>query len=139
MAEVKNGGCGTIRYTQKAHKDIRPEDRPARTMYVIITDGMESASLCCTTDEVRGLVKQQGAEGWEFVFLGANIDAAEVTGGLGIRADNAVEFACDAAGVRENFSTLAHLTSTFVGTGMIAPGWQAKISKHLAKKKSGRS
>ena len=78
MAEVKNGGCGTIRYTQKAHKDVRPEDRLARTMYVIITDGMESASLCCTTDEVRGLVKQQGAEGWEFVFLGANIDAVQV-------------------------------------------------------------
>ena len=139
MAEVKNGGCGTIRYTQKAHKDVRPEDRPARTMYVIITDGMESASLCCTTDEVRGLVKQQGAEGWEFVFLGANIDAAEVAGGLGIRAENAVEFACDAAGVRENFASLSHMTCAFAATGTVVPTWSRKISEHLAKQKSGHS
>ena len=139
MAEVKNVGCGTIRYTQKAHKDVRPEDRPARTMYVIITDGMESASLCCATDEVRGLVKQQGAEGWEFVFLGANIDAAEVAGGLGIRAENAVEFACDAAGVRENFASLAEMTCAFSAVGEVPIGWAEKIGKHLAKKKSGRS
>ena len=139
MAEVKNGGCGTIRYTQKAHKDVRPEDRLARTMYVIITDGMESASLCCTTDEVRGLVKQQGAEGWEFVFLGANIDAVQVADGLGIRADHAVEFACDAAGVRENFASLSHMTCAFAHTGIVGAGWKTKISEHLAKRQSGRS
>ena len=139
MAEVKNGGCGTIRYTQKAHKDVRPEDRLARTMYVIITDGMESASLCCTTDEVRGLVKQQGAEGWEFVFLGANIDAAEVAGGLGIRPEFAAEFACDAAGVRGNFASLGAMTCAFSAVGEVPIGWAEKIGKHLAKKKSGRS
>ena len=139
MAEVKNGGCGTIRYTQKAHKDVRPEDRLARTMYVIITDGMESASLCCTTDEVRGLVKQQGAEGWEFVFLGANIDAVQVAGGLGIRPEFAAEFACDAAGVRENFASLGAMTCAFSAVGEVPIGWAEKIGKHLAKRQSGRS
>ena len=64
-------------------------------------------------------------------FLGANIDAAEVAGGLGIRAENAVEFACDAAGVRENFA--------FSAVGEVPIGWAEKIGKHLAKKKSGRS
>ena len=128
-----------IRHIKNVHKYARPEDRPARTMFIITTDGMENASTRYTADQVRAMVKRQEAEGWEFIFLGANIDAVQVAGGLGIRADNAVEFACDEAGIRENFSTLAHLTSTFVGTGMILPGWQAKISKHLAKKRSGRS
>ena len=130
---------GAIHHIRNVHKYARPEDRPARTMFIITTDGMENASTRYTADQVRAMVKRQEAEGWEFIFLGANIDAVQVAGGLGIRADNAVEFACDEAGIRENFSTLAHLTSTFVGTGMILPGWQAKISKHLAKKRSGRS
>ena len=130
---------GAIHHIRNVHKYARPEDRPARTMFIITTDGMENASTRYTADQVRAMVKRQEAEGWEFIFLGANIDAVQVAGGLGIRADNAVEFACDEAGIRENFSTLAHLTSTFVGTGMILPGGQAKISKHLAKKRSGRS
>mgnify|MGYP001676827323 FL=1 len=130
---------GAIHHIRNVHKYARPEDRPARTMFIITTDGMENASTRYTADQVRAMVKRQEAEGWEFIFLGANIDAVQVAGGLGIRAENAAEFACDAAGVRENFCALGDMMSTFAGTGVIAHGWQAKISKHLAKKRSGRS
>ncbi len=129
-----------IRHIKNVHKYARPEDRPARTMFIITTDGLENSSTRYTADQVRAMVKkQEKEEGWEFVFLGANIDAVQVAGGLGIRAENAVEFACDAAGVRENFASLSHMTCAFAATGTIVPTWSRKISKHLAKQKSGRS
>ena len=128
-----------IRHIKNVHKYARPEDRPARTMFIITTDGMENSSTRYTADQVRAMVKQQEEAGWEFVFLGANIDAVQVAGGLGIRAENAVEFACDAAGVRENFASLSHMTCAFAATGTVAPTWSQKISEHLAKQKSGRS
>ena len=127
-----------IRHIKNVHKYARPEDRPARTMFIITTDGMENSSTRYTADQVRAMVKQQEEAGWEFVFLGANIDAVQVAGGLGIRAENAVEFACDAAGVRENFASLSHMTCAFAATGTVVPTWSRKISEHLAKQKSGR-
>ena len=128
-----------IRHIKNVHKYARPEDRPARTMFIITTDGMENSSTRYTADQVGAMVKQQEEAGWEFVFLGANIDAVEVAGGLGIRAVNAVEFACGAAGVRENFASLSRMTCAFAATGTVVPTWSRKISEHLAKRKSGRS
>ena len=131
---------GAIHHIKNVHKYARPEDRPARTMFIITTDGMENASTRYTADQVRAMVKKQEKEaGWEFVFLGANIDAVQVADGLGIRADHAVEFACDAAGVRENFTSLSHMTCAFAHTGIVGAGWKTKISEHLAKRQSGRS
>ena len=128
-----------IRHIKNVHKYARPEDRPARTMFIITTDGMENSSTRYTADQVRAMVKQQEEAGWTFVFLGANIDAVEVAGGLGIRPEFAAEFACDAAGVRENFASLAAMTCAFSAVGEVPIGWAEKIGKHLAKKKSGRS
>ena len=131
---------GAIHHIKNVHKYARSEDRPARTMFIITTDGMENASTRYTADQVRAMVKKQEKEaGWEFVFLGANIDAVAVAGGLGIRADHAAEFACDAAGVRENFVSLSRMTCAFAHTGIVGAGWKTKIGEHLAKHKSGRS
>ena len=128
-----------IRHIKNVHKYARPEDRPARTMFIITTDGMENSSTRYTADQVRAMVKQQEEAGWAFVFLGANIDAVQVAGGLGIRPEFAAEFACDAAGVRENFASLGAMTCAFSAVGEVPIGWAEKIGKHLAKKKSGRS
>ena len=128
-----------IRHIKNVHKHARPEDRPARTMFIITTDGMENSSTRYTADQVRAMVKQQEEAGWAFVFLGANIDAVQVAGGLGIRPEFAAEFACDAAGVRENFASLGAMTCAFSAVGEVPIGWAEKIGKHLAKKKSGRS
>lgn len=126
-----------IHHIKNVHKYARPEDRPARTMFIITTDGMENSSTRYTADQVRAMVKQQEEAGWAFVFLGANIDAVEVAGGLGIRPEFAAEFACDAAGVRENFASLGAMTCAFSAVGEVPIGWAEKIGKHLAKKKSG--
>ena len=128
-----------IHHIKNVHKYARPEDRPARTMFIITTDGMENSSTRYTADQVRAMVKQQEEAGWAFVFLGANIDAVEVAGGLGIRPEFAAEFACDAAGVRENFASLGAMTCAFSAVGEVPIGWAEKIGKHLAKKKSGRN
>ena len=127
-----------IHHIKNVHKYARPEDRPARTMFIITTDGMENSSTRYTADQVRAMVKQQEEAGWAFVFLGANIDAVEVAGGLGIRPEFAAEFACDAAGVRENFASLGAMTCAFSAVGEVPIGWAEKIGKHLAKKKRGR-
>ena len=128
-----------IHHIKNVHKYARPEDRPARTMFIVTTDGMENSSTRYTADQVRAMVKQQEEEaGWAFVFLGANIDAVQVAGGLGIRPEFAAEFACDAAGVRENFASLAAMTCEFSAVGAVPTGWAEKIGKHLAKKKRGR-
>ena len=128
-----------IHHIKNVHKYARPEDRPARTMFIVTTDGMENSSTRYTADQVRAMVKQQEEAGWAFVFLGANIDAVQVAGGLGIRPEFAAEFACDAAGVRENFTSLGAMTCAFSAVGAVPIGWAEKIGKHLAKKKSGRS
>ena len=116
-------------------------ENPARTMFVIITGGADNASLYYwTPDRLRDLVERQEKEaGWEFILLGANIDAAQVVGDLGIPAKNAAQFACDAVGVRENFASLGTMILEFSATGVVAPTWARKISEHLAQSKDRRS
>ena len=142
-----NGGLfgsagGSIHMAQQVYQKALPEDRPVRTMVIIVTDNteIETASPCYwTPDRLRDLVEQQEKEaGWEFVFLGTNIDAVKVAGDIGIPAENAATFACDAAGVRENFAALGAMILEFSATGVALPTWSRKISEHRAKK-SGRS
>ena len=133
----------SIHMTQLVHREDRPEERPVRTMFIIITDNTEierANQYYWTPDRVRALVQQQEKEaGWEFVFLGTNIDAKQVAEDVGIPAENAATFACDAAGVRENFASLGAMILEFSSTGVVPPTWSRKISEHLAKTQSGRS
>ena len=116
-------------------------ENPARTMFVIITGGTDNASLYYwTPDRLRDLLERQEKEaGWEFILLGANIDAERVAGDIGIPVENAAQFACDAVGVRENFASLSRMTCAFAHTGIVGAGWKTKIGEHLAKTQSERS
>ena len=116
-------------------------ENPARTMFVIITGGADNASLYYwTPDRLRDLLERQEKEaGWEFILLGANIDAAQVARDLGIPVENAAQFACDTVGVRENFASLTRMIMEFSTTGVALPTWSQKISEHLAQSKDGRS
>jgi len=132
----------SIHMAWQEYQKTHPEDRPVRTMFIIVTDNTEietANQYYWTTDRVRALVHQQEKEGWAFILLGANIDAVQVAGSVGIPAENAATFACDAAGVRENFESLSRMTCAFSHTGIIGAGWKMKISEHLAKRQSGRS
>ena len=96
----------SVARTDLIQKHVREEDRPAKTMVVITTDGLENASSRYTYADVKALIEAQKVEGWEFVFLGANIDAAEEAQRIGIAPSRAVNFVSDEEGTALNFKTL---------------------------------
>lgn len=103
---------GSIRHIKNVHKYARPEDVPEKTLFIITTDGMENASREFTYSKVKELVeKQKKKHHWEFVFLGANIDAVEVAGRFGVDRTRAVRYECDSEGTALNFSVMSRMVS----------------------------
>ena len=133
---------GSIHMAQLVYREAHPEERPVRTMFIIVTDNakIETANqYYWTPDRVQELVEQQEEEGWAFILLGANIDAEQVAGDIGIPAENADTFACDAAGVHTNFEALGTMISSFAKGAGIPPTWSEPITEHLDKSKSSRN
>lgn len=99
---------GAIHHIGNVHKYAREEDRPEKTLFIIATDGMENASRRYTYEDVKKKVEHQKEHyGWEFLFLGANIDAIEVAGRFGINANRAVNYKCDSEGTQLNYTVLS--------------------------------
>ncbi len=99
---------GAIHHIGNVHKYAREEDRPEKTLFIITTDGMENASRKYTYDRVKHMVERQKEKfGWEFLFLGANIDAIDVARRFGINADRAVNYECDSKGTEINYRVLS--------------------------------
>lgn len=99
---------GAIRHIATIHKYARSEDRPAKTLFVIMTDGMENASRHYTYADVKRMIEQEKEQyGWEFIFLGANIDAAAEAARFGIAGNRAATFENDSAGQKLNYETVA--------------------------------
>lgn len=139
---------GAIHHIGNVHKYAREEDRPAKTLFVITTDGLENASRHYTFKDVKRLIKrQQEKYNWEFIFLGANIDAIEVAGNMGISRDRAANYNCDELGTALNYQVLeaavtrvrkckaADMAMTFAGGA-----WKADIDRDYEKrgKKNGK-
>jgi uncharacterized protein YegL len=97
---------GAIHHVSEVHRYIRDEDVPEHTVFIITTDGMENASRKYTSDEVKKLISQKKGLGWEFLFLGANIDAVETAKHFGIEEDRAVTYKSDKKGTRMNFAAM---------------------------------
>ncbi|MCR5155308.1 MAG: VWA domain-containing protein [Butyrivibrio sp.] len=90
---------GAIHHIGNVHKYAREEDRPEKTIFIITTDGMENASSRYSREKVQKMVKkQQKKYGWEFIFIGANIDAYAEAQKFGIRKDRAVNYVSDSVG-----------------------------------------
>ena len=90
---------GAIHHIANIHKYARPEDVPEHTMFVITTDGMENASHIYSSDKVKKMIEHEKEKyGWEFLFIGANIDAVETAKHFGIDADRAVDYHADRKG-----------------------------------------
>lgn len=103
---------GAIHHIGNVHRYAREEDRPEKTLFIITTDGMENASVRYTYSKVKHMVERQKSRyGWEFLFLGANIDAISVAGRFGIQANRAVNYECDAEGTRLNYEVLSKTVS----------------------------
>ena len=98
---------GAIHHIGNIHKYARPEDVPGHTMFVITTDGMENASHRYTSAEVKRMIERQKEQyGWEFLFIGANIDAVETAGRIGITADRAANYHADSQGTAVVFEAV---------------------------------
>jgi len=132
------GGCtalldaigDAVHHIANVHKYAREEDRPAKTVFVITTDGMENASRRYTYDEVRQMIERQRERyGWEFLFLGANMDAISAARRFGIREDRAVRYACDAKGTALNYKVVGETISRVRCGRPIEADWKAEIEE----------
>ena len=141
------GGCtalldavgGAIRHIACVHKYAREEDVPEHTMFVITTDGMENASRNDTADGVRQLIERQKREcGWEFLFLAANIDAAETARHFGIGEDRAVNYRCDGDGTRLNYEVVGEAICSVRAGSPLPAGWKRPIDEDCRKRGSGK-
>jgi len=117
------GGCTalydavgeTVEHISRIHKYARREDKPARTVFVITTDGMENASRHYTHSKVRRLIEQKTKQdGWEFIFLGANMDAEEVAEDIGIRRSRAATYRQTGEGIGRCFCSVSRMVRDIV-------------------------
>lgn len=96
-----------IKHIKNIHKYAREEDRPLKTMFVITTDGYENASRHFNYNDIKRLIEEQKEVGWEFVFLGANIDAEQVAGSIGIDRDSSANYHADEMGTAHIFGAMS--------------------------------
>ena len=137
------GGCtalcdaigGAIRHIKNIHKYARPEDVPEHTMFVIITDGMENASHKYSSEMIKQMINQQKNCGWEFLFIGANIDAVETAGNLGIAEDRAVNYHADSRGTGVVYDTVAEACCNVRACAPLSADWSDRINKDYNSRK----
>lgn len=141
--QYQAGGCtalldatgDAIKHIRNIHKYARQEDVPEKTIFVITTDGEENSSERYSQKEIKKLISEyQEKYGWEFLFLGANIDAVTEAGKLGIKAERAVRYQCDEIGTAMNFSTLGSVVACFSKCGVIADCWSEGIKADFNKR-----
>ena len=143
-ADYIPGGCTALldalgdamHHIRNVHKYARAEDVPAKTMFVIITDGYENASHRYTAEGIRGEIENAKRDrDWEFVFLGANIDAVETAHRYGIQKDRAANFVCDDRGTEVVYDTLSVAVSQVRASGTLGEDWSAGIDEDFATRK----
>ena len=141
--EYSVGGCtalldaigDAVKHIASIHKYARAEDVPEHTLFVITTDGMENASHRYGSSEVKKLIERKKEEGWEFLFLGANIDAVETAKRFGIREDRAVNYHSDAAGTALNYEVLSEAVSSVRASVPLGRKWKARIDEDYERRK----
>ena len=130
---------GAIHNIGNIHKYARSEDVPEHTLFVITTDGMENASRRYTSQQVKTMIQRQKEKyGWEFLFLGANIDAVETAGSLGIAPDRAVNYHCDSEGTRLNYEVVSQAVTAVRCCATLDEHWKDDIEEDFRKRKSNR-
>lgn len=120
---------GAIHHIGNIHKYARPEDVPEHTMFVITTDGMENASRHYTSETVKKMIERQKKRyGWEFLFVGANIDAVETAARYGIDRDRAVNYNADKQGTEILYKTVSEAVECMRSSQPLAANWSEEIN-----------
>lgn len=126
---------GAIRHIGNIHKYARPEDVPEHTMFIITTDGMENASRRYDSDQVKRMIEEKKAQGWEFLFLAANIDAVETAARFGIEKNRAVNYHADSQGTGVIYETVSETVCQMRVGAPVAATWSEKIQKDFKQRK----
>ena len=126
---------GAIQHIGNVHKYARKEDVPEKTMFIITTDGYENASKRYDYDKVRKMIeRQKGKYGWEFLFLGANIDAATEARRFGIGEDRAVNYKCDEEGTALNYEVISEAVCSVRASRPLSADWKKRIDEDVQRR-----
>jgi len=127
---------GAIHHIGNVHKYAREEDRPEKTLFVITTDGMENASRRYTYEKVREMIRRQKEKyGWEFLFLGANIDAAREAARFGITADRAANYHADTVGTAVIYEAMSEAVCDVRACRPMAADWKKRIDEDFKRRR----
>ena len=128
-----------IHHIGNVHKYARPEDVPEHTMFVITTDGFENSSHRYTSDKVKAMIKRQKEKyGWEFLFIGANIDAVETAAQYGIDKDRAVNYHADSEGTHVLYESVANAVCSVRAKATLNADWSEEIKADYARRQNGK-
>ena len=124
-----------VHHMRNVHKYAREEDRPEKTIFIITTDGMENASKRYTYDAVRRMIEEQRERfGWEFLFLGANMDAIAAARRFGISDDRAVRFESDHEGTLLNYEVVSDTIGCARSGKPILASWKSRIEDDFKRR-----
>ena len=128
---------GAIHHIGNVHKYAREEDRPEKTLFVITTDGLENASRRYTYDKVKSMIERQREKyGWEFLFLGANIDAAREAARFGIREECAANYHADSIGTEAVYTSVSEAVCQVRSCSKpLAANWKQKVNADFNRRK----
>lgn len=125
----------TVKHIEEVHRYIREEDVPANTMFVITTDGLENASKEYSAEQVRRMIEEKKKRGWEFLFIGANIDAVSTAKHFGIGADRAVNYHADKKGTAVLFNCVSGVIGSARACAPMKADWSKEIEEDFESRK----
>lgn len=129
---------GAIHHISNIHKYARPEDVPENTLFVITTDGMENASHRYSSGEVKKMIEEKKKEyGWEFLFIGANIDAVETAKHFGISRDRVANYNADARGTAILYESVSEAVKQVRCSAPMSANWNSRLEADHASRKQG--
>ena len=123
-----------IRHIARKQREARPAERPGHTLFVINTDGLENASREYTRERIREMVREEEKYGWEFLFLGANIDSYAEAHGLGIRAELTCNVVADAAGWEAQYESVSEAAASLRTAGSVGRAWRRRVDEDYSRR-----
>ena len=126
---------GAIHHIGNVHKYAREEDRPEKTLFIITTDGMENASRRYSYTQLKAMIERQKEKyGWEFIFLGANIDAAKEAARFGIDADYAADYHADSKGTAVIYEAMSEVVCNVRASRPMNADWKRNVEADFKKR-----
>lgn len=125
----------TINKITNAHKHTIEDERPSKTLFIITTDGLENASREFNDKKVKKMIEERKESGWEFIFLGANIDAVKVGKDFGIKEDECVNYNSDGLGTTTLYESVSQAVSFMRASGKLDKSWRNNIDEDYNNRK----